>query len=138
MGILHSCLYNKLRQSELVAICDNTPINLRLLKSILPKVHLYEDYNQMLESSELDLVVITTPVFLHNRMAKKALEKGSAVFVEKPLALSADESQELVRLSKNSTISATILKLILRKPSATPKFSCTASRATQTVINAPL
>jgi len=103
MGILHSCLYNKLRQSELVAICDNTPINLRLLKSILPKVHLYEDYNQMLESSELDLVVITTPVFLHNRMAKKALEKGSAVFVEKPLALSADESQELVRLSKNST-----------------------------------
>ena len=83
MGILHSCLYNKLRQSELVAICDNTPINLRLLKSILPKVHLYEDYNQMLESSELDLVVITTPVFLHNRMAKKALEKGSAVFVEK-------------------------------------------------------
>ena len=103
MGILHSCIYNKLRQSELVAICDNTPINLKLLRSILPKVQLYEDYNQMLEAAELDLVVITTPVFLHNRMAKSAIRKGAGVFVEKPLAINADESQDLVSCSNTAT-----------------------------------
>ena len=103
MGILHSCLYNKLRQSELVAICDNTPINLRLLRSILPKVQLFEDYNQMLERAQLDLVVITTPVFLHNRMANSALRTGAGVFVEKPLAINAEESQDLVNNSGKAT-----------------------------------
>jgi predicted dehydrogenase len=103
MGILHSCLYNKLKRSELVAICDNTPINLKLLRSIIPKVQLYDDYYQMIEEAELDLVVITTPVFLHNRMSKDALKKGAGVFVEKPLALNADESQDLVNSSGKAT-----------------------------------
>jgi len=101
MGIMHSCLFNKLRDSELVAICDNTPMNLKLLHSILPKVKLYDDYSKLLDETQLDLTVVTTPVFLHKRMAQKALERGSSVFVEKPLALNGKECQELVGLGKD-------------------------------------
>lgn len=96
MGILHCCLFNKLEHSQLVAICDKTPRNLKLLGSVLPKVRLFDDYEKMINEVEMDLVVITTPVFLHKRMAMKALEHGAAVFVEKPLAINGDECMSLV------------------------------------------
>jgi len=101
MGMLHSCLFNKIQNSNLTAICDNTPMNLKLLRSILPKVRLYDDYRAMIDAGGLDLVVVTTPVFLHNRMAQKALDAGMAVFVEKPLALNAEESYQLEQKSRD-------------------------------------
>lgn len=101
MGMLHSCLFNKLKDSELVAICDITPMNLRLIRSAFPKVARFDDYSVMIKECTLDLVVVTTPVFLHKRMAQMALEAGSAVFVEKPLALNAEECHVLETLSKD-------------------------------------
>lgn len=101
MGMLHSCLFNKLKDSELIAICDTTPMNLRLIRSVLPNVARFDDYSAMIDECALDLVVVTTPVFLHRRMAQKALEAGSAVFVEKPLALNAEESHTLEMLSRD-------------------------------------
>jgi len=103
MGVLHSCLFNKIENSSLVAICDNTPMNLRLLRSILPKVALYEDFSKMIDEANLDVTVVTTPVFLHKRMAQKALGAGSSVFVEKPLALNASECRDLVKLGQGKT-----------------------------------
>ncbi|HNX48230.1 MAG TPA: Gfo/Idh/MocA family oxidoreductase [Methanomassiliicoccales archaeon] len=103
MGILHTCLFNKIPGSSLVAICDTAPLNLRLLRSALPKATMYDDFNHMLESAELDLVVVTTPVFLHHRMAMTALKKGIAVFMEKPLALNGDQSLELAVASEKTT-----------------------------------
>ncbi len=49
------------------------------------------DYEQLLKDDEVDLVFITTRHNLHARMVIQALEAGKHVFVEKPLALNADE-----------------------------------------------
>ena len=103
MGILHTCIFNKIPGSNLAAICDTAPMNLRLLHSALPKVSMYRDYNVMLDSADLDLIVVTTPVFLHHRMAMTALKRGIAVLMEKPLALNGDESLELVKACANNT-----------------------------------
>ena len=103
MGILHTCLFNKIPGSSLAAICDTAPLNLRLLRSALPKVKMYDDYQLMMESEDLDLIVVTTPVFLHHRMAMTALKKGIAVFMEKPLALNGEESFELASASGKIT-----------------------------------
>jgi len=100
MGILHSCIFNNIENSKIAAICDNTPMNLKLIHSILPKVGLYDDYSKMIDEAKLDLVVVTTPVFLHKRMAQKAIETGSSVFVEKPLALNGKECRELEQMAK--------------------------------------
>jgi len=100
MGMLHSCLFNKLKGSELVAICDNAPFNLKMLRAVLPKVKLYEDYEKMIDEAQLDLTVVTTPVFLHKRMTQKAIGSGSSVFVEKPLAINAAECHDLEVLGR--------------------------------------
>ncbi len=55
----------------------------------------------MLEKEEVKGVVIATPAVQHYQMAKMALLAGKDVFVEKPLALTVEEGEELIALAKN-------------------------------------
>jgi len=59
-------------------------------------------YQDLLDDPELDAVVVATPVPTHFALAKKALEAGKHVFVEKPPAMRASEMDELVALAAAS------------------------------------
>src|SRR5690606_31623781 len=61
----------------------------------------FSDYERMLDTVELDAVVIATPTRLHGPMVRQALERGIHVFCEKPLTLSAQESLELAELAES-------------------------------------
>ena len=56
----------------------------------------------MLADDEVDAVVIATPVFTHFDLASRALEAGKHTFVEKPLAASSREADELVRVAESN------------------------------------
>ncbi len=64
---------------------------------LVPKA--YGDFNDLINDPELDVVHIASPNFLHYRHAKAALEAGKHVVCEKPLAMTAEESDELVKLA---------------------------------------
>jgi predicted dehydrogenase len=66
----------------------------------LPKA--YRSYDEVLADSDVDVVHLATPNRLHYPMAKAALRKGRHVLCEKPLAMNAAESAELVALAKAS------------------------------------
>jgi predicted dehydrogenase len=55
---------------------------------------------EMLADAELDAVVIATPVPTHYELAKRALEAGKHVFVEKPPAMTSSEIDELVAIAE--------------------------------------
>ena len=57
-------------------------------------------FEELLADPDLDAVVIATPVPTHYALAKRALEAGKHVFVEKPPAMRAAEMEELVQLSE--------------------------------------
>lgn len=57
----------------------------------------YGDFEEMLDAERPDVVHICTPHYLHVPMAVKALERGSAVFMEKPPAISRQQFEELKR-----------------------------------------
>lgn len=57
------------------------------------------DVARLLELPTVDLVYISTPPFLHYEQAKQALESGKHVICEKPLALTVEQADELVRLA---------------------------------------
>lgn len=97
MGILHSGIFNSLEKSTLCAISDNDGLMISALKSYLPKVNLYLDYKEMVEKENLDLAVITTPVYLHKPIIENLIEKDLSIFVEKPLAMNAAECKSLLR-----------------------------------------
>jgi len=61
------------------------------------------DYNQILEDSDIDCVLIATRHNLHAKLVKEALAHGKDVFVEKPLALSLLELKEVVTAYKQNS-----------------------------------
>ncbi|MBY0379703.1 MAG: Gfo/Idh/MocA family oxidoreductase, partial [Burkholderiales bacterium] len=58
------------------------------------------DLTSITSNSKLDIVVIATPDFLHYEHAKIALEAGKHVYVEKPLATTVKQAQELIKISR--------------------------------------
>ena len=57
-------------------------------------------FEDLLEDDSLDAVVIATPVVTHYELAKQALVAGKHVFVEKPLALTATDAEDVVAIAE--------------------------------------
>jgi predicted dehydrogenase len=65
----------------------------------------YTSYVDMInEEADLDYILIVTPNHVHYDPAKKALEKGIPVFCEKPLTVTLEESEDLVKIVKEKNI----------------------------------
>jgi predicted dehydrogenase len=69
------------------------------MRRIHPEVATTSQYKDLLEDSELDAIVVATPVRFHYEMAKAALSVGKHVFIEKPIARTEAEAEELVSLA---------------------------------------
>ena len=76
------------RVAELVALCDNDGPKARALGERFGVHDVYTDIEDLLESAELDAVVLTTPNHLHEPHALSALAAGVHVLCERPLAMS--------------------------------------------------
>jgi len=61
-----------------------------------------QNYDEMLNDPEVELVTIATPVTTHASLAKKALTAGKHVLLEKPITASVAEADDLVALAKKS------------------------------------
>lgn len=86
---------------ELVAVCDKDESKLSLIgKRFKNKLNLVSDFTTLLADPSLDAVAIVTDINSHYPLAKMALEAGKHVFVEKPLATTAEECQALGDLAK--------------------------------------
>lgn len=83
---------------------DSNSRSTQKVQSRYPSVLITDSLEQLV--SECDAVMIATPVSSHSQIAKIALERGKGVFVEKPLAASSQECEELIDLAeqKNATL----------------------------------
>ncbi len=79
------------------AVCDIAPDGLYAAKAELGAAEAYRDYERMLDRSDLDAVVIGTPMPLHVSQAIAALERHVHVLSEVPAGVSVDECRDLVR-----------------------------------------
>ncbi len=66
----------------------------------------YESFEEILADKEVQVVHLAVPNVLHFEMAKKTLEAGKHVMCEKPLAMSAKESAQLVELAQSTGLVA--------------------------------
>lgn len=82
--------------ARLVAVCDQRPERLALVQSRNPGVKVTGSFDEILRDPEIHAVAIATPVSTHFRLAMSALMAGKHVFVEKPIASSAEEAERLV------------------------------------------
>lgn len=98
MGLLHGAIINSLPNSTLVAVCDPELTVQKTLTELAPKLQVFRDYNSMLDETDLDFAIITTPTFLHVPAALACIRNGVHFLIEKPLA--ANETEARVLLSK--------------------------------------
>jgi predicted dehydrogenase len=82
--------------AELAWLCDLSDEQRARISSRYPDARLTADFDEMLADDSLEAVVVATPVITHAELAKRALEAGKHVLVEKPPALTAGEVEELV------------------------------------------
>lgn len=84
--------------ASLLQISDMRPNRLEEMKGLYQDIQTTCDYQDILRS-DVDAVVIATPVHTHYKLAREALLAGKHVFVEKPLASRSDQGIELVDLA---------------------------------------
>ena len=99
---------------EIVAVCDLIPEAMELLlakhdleqdKSILR----YTDYKEMLDDHpEIELVAIATDSGVHAQISLYCIDHGFNVIIEKPMAMSMADTEEIIRLSEEKGVTVSV------------------------------
>lgn len=80
-------------------VAEINPERQNYVRANFPRSEVVSDVDAVLKDPEVDAVVVATPAASHHALAKQALESGKHVFVEKPLATSTAQADELVNLA---------------------------------------
>ncbi len=86
--------------ARVAMVCDKSSESLKRLAANHPCIETVSEVDDVLTSSVIDAVAIVTPVTSHYELAKRALESGKHVFIEKPFTDSAPHAEELVNLAE--------------------------------------
>jgi predicted dehydrogenase len=89
---------------RLAAVADTNPERLAAAQVLAPDVTTFADSTAMLDSGLLELVVISTPPNSHYQWAKESLTRGINVILEKPMALTLQECDELMELAASKSL----------------------------------
>lgn len=91
-------------QLELVAVCDVVPEHMEslLAKHGLEKdtsIKRYTDYKKLLDENQIELAAIATESGLHAEIALCCIDHGVNVIIEKPMAMSIQDADEIIKRS---------------------------------------
>ncbi|MCH7826700.1 MAG: Gfo/Idh/MocA family oxidoreductase [Bacteroidetes bacterium] len=101
-GKNHVKTANNLLKPEQITVCDFSEKVREVVAKINPDINFTIDFNSILNNKEINSVIIATPAETHFEIAKKCLETGRNVLVEKPIVLVLGEAEELLLLSERS------------------------------------
>ena len=96
--------FSAVEGSQVNMICDMNQQALKKAQRVHPGIKVTTDCNELIKDQNIDVVAIATPVFTHYELAKKVLEEGKNVFVEKPFTYTSAEGEELVELAEKKNL----------------------------------
>jgi len=91
--------FKSLPNCHVRAMCDLNEARLKHMRSVYPDIECMTEYQHFLNGVDLDAVVIATPVKHHFSLAKASLLAGKHTLIEKPMASSSAECEELIDLA---------------------------------------
>ncbi len=101
---LHQLGYQGNPEGRIIAVCDSNKGRARQKAKEWGVEKVYGDYRQVLEDKEIDLVELLTPHHLHCPMTVQACQAGKHVSVQKPMALSAAEADEMIQAANQAGV----------------------------------
>ena len=114
----HIPVLKRIKNVELVAACDEDEDS---ATSVAKRYHIsryYTGFSQMLEKEELDMVDVCTPPKTHAALSIQAMKAGCHVLVEKPMAISTQEADKMVRACKDYRVKLGVVHNLLFAPVA--------------------
>jgi predicted dehydrogenase len=96
--------FNHAGVSEVVAITDMRADCLQRAQAAFPNAKTTKDAKEVLESPDIDVIAIVTPVWTHYELSKTALSNGKHVFVEKPFTAKVSQAEELIELAAKKNL----------------------------------
>ncbi len=103
MGENHVRVYHKMEEANLLAVSD---VSERALKKIEKKYGAkgYTDYNTLLENPEIEAVSVCVPTTFHYSVVMEAIKHKKHVLVEKPIAFTLEEAEEMIAAAKEAGV----------------------------------
>src|ERR1700692_3849962 len=94
--------FKGLPNCHLKAMCDVSEARLKHMKSLYPDVEGMTDFQHLLNGVGVDAVVVAAPVKHHYSLAKASLLAGKHTLIEKPMASSSEECEELIEIAEHN------------------------------------
>lgn len=98
MGAMHANCYKNIEGVEIAAIADIRREKAEALANGT-NAKIYSDGRELIEAGGLDIIDVCLPTYLHAEYAMLAMEKVKYLFVEKPVALTAEEGRAMIEKS---------------------------------------
>ena len=102
-GIVCARAFKMSKKATVVAVCRRNEDEVIKYGTEL-NAKWYTEYQDMLEEEELDAVCITTPHHLHAEQSIAAMKKGLHVFCTKPMAITLEEADDVIRCAKKNNV----------------------------------
>lgn len=96
--------FNAQDQGTVLYVADFREERLKVVNKMYPAVTTTTSPDEAILDPKTDAVVIATPVFTHYELAKKALEAGKHVLLEKPMTSNSKEAEELINLAEQKNL----------------------------------
>ncbi len=111
MGTSHINMHAEGNHKELriVACADIKPERLEVAKGILPHIKTFDSAEALIDSGEVDAVVIATPHYFHSPIAQYAFSKGVNVLTEKPAGVYTKQVREMNEAAEKSGLTFGIM-----------------------------
>ena len=105
-------LSKNIGEAELVATCDVVLEKAQAKKdeyiektgAPADSVHTYTDYKEMMEKEDIDVVTIATESGYHAEISIYCMNKGASALIEKPMAMSIDDANEMIKVAKENNV----------------------------------
>ncbi len=101
MGKMHANCYKNLEGVELTAVADLRPKKAEKIAADTNAV-IYGDGKELISNAEVDVIDICLPTHLHAEYAMAAMRKVKYIFIEKPVALTVEEGEALLKKAKEN------------------------------------
>jgi predicted dehydrogenase len=108
--------FNILPHCRVKTACDTRKDRLAHMKTLYSQIDTTTEFDRVVEDSEIDAVVIATPVRFHYEMAKRCLEAGKHTFIEKPMASSVEECVNLIKIAESKDLTIFIGHTFIYSP----------------------
>jgi predicted dehydrogenase len=104
----HAAQIQRIRGCSIVAVCDREKLMARQLAERFAVRRHYDDLDRLLEEARPHVVHITTPPQSHFELARRCLDQGCHVYLEKPFTQDGQEAEDLVSLAERRGLKVTV------------------------------